>query len=412
MKKKFDVIVIGGGASGMMAAGRAAERGKSVLLLEKNGLLGVKLSITGGGRCNICNAEHDVHRLLSHFGKAKRFLYSSFSQFGVPETFAFFESRKLPLKIEALQRVFPRSEKASDVVRILKRFMVKNGVQMILNTAAESFVFGKGRIRAVKTSMGQFSADSFIIATGGKSHPETGSTGDAFRWLKDMGHAVQNPTPSVVPLAVKEKWITMLAGITLRDVRVTFFVGQQKRFSAQGNVLCTHFGLSGPTILNTSKKVDDLLHEGAVTATIDLFPKFDEGALDRFVTNIFDENKNKELKNVFSLLTPQGSSKIVLGLIPEIDSEKKVHSITKIERKKIVFLLKQLPATITGLMGFERAVVADGGIAISEIEGKTMRSRKYGNLFVTGDMLNINRPSGGFSLQLCWTTGWVAGSSV
>ncbi|MFA6908684.1 MAG: aminoacetone oxidase family FAD-binding enzyme, partial [Patescibacteria group bacterium] len=215
MSTQFDVIVVGGGASGMMAAGRAAERGLSVLLLEKNKRLGMKLAITGGGRCNICNAEEDIHRLLAHYGSAKKFLYSSFSQFGVAETFTFFTSRGLPLKVEAHKRAFPVTEQAGDVVRVLEKYMRQGKVTVRTGAQVKGCVAEGGKIVGVDVSGTRLSARAYILATGGKSHPETGSTGDGFRWLADLRHTVKEPTPSVVPLAVSDAWVKSLAGVAL-----------------------------------------------------------------------------------------------------------------------------------------------------------------------------------------------------
>ncbi|PIS41381.1 MAG: aminoacetone oxidase family FAD-binding enzyme [Candidatus Kerfeldbacteria bacterium CG08_land_8_20_14_0_20_42_7] len=412
MERTYDVIVIGGGASGMMAAGRAAERGLRVLLLEKNKTLGVKLAMTGGGRCNICNAEDDIHQLLANYGTAKRFLYSSFSQFGVAETFSFFKKFKIFIKVEELKRAFPVTERAQDVVQALKIYLQKGKVEIKTNLTVSGFVTKEEKILGIRSGGHTYAAQSYILATGGKSHQETGSTGDGFRWLSSLHHNVQNPTPSVVPLAVRETWVKSLAGVTLDEVKITFLVDQNKMFTAKGRILCTHFGLSGPLILNSSKKVSDLLAEGSVTAVIDIFPQYDEGELDAHVTKTFEQNKNRSLKNTMRLLTPKGASAVILGLLFGLDPEKKIHSVTKVERKKIVNLLKGLPISISGLMGYERAVVVDGGLDLSEVDGKTMRSRRCKNLFITGDLLNINRPSGGFSLQLCWTTGWVAGGNA
>lgn len=396
----------------MIAAGRAAERGRRVLLLEKNAQLGQKLAITGGGRCNICNAQEDVHLLLPHYSEAKKFLFSPFSQFGVAQTFDFFESRGLPLKVEAHHRAFPASEKAIDVVRVLKTYVHSGQVEVRMNANVQGFGVAAGKITGVKVNGETLVAKSYILATGGKSHPETGSTGDGFAWLKKLGHEVKEPTPTIVPLAVGEAWIKSLAGIALDDVKVTFFVEGKKKLAVKGRILCTHFGVSGPVILNSAGKVADMLHDGAVTATIDVFPKSDLGNLDKHITKIFDDNKNRDVKNVMKFIVPTGTALAILTLLPKLDPDKKVHSVSRDERKALVNLLKALPITITGLMGYERAVVADGGLAVGDVEGKTMRSRKHSNLFITGDLLDISRPSGGYSLQLCWTTGWVAGSNT
>ena len=409
----FDVIVIGGGASGMMAAGRAAELGKRVLLIEKNKALGEKLKISGGGRCNITNAEEDTRAFLANYGSSADFLFTSFAQFSNKDTFTFFESRGLPLVVQARKRAFPHTEKASDVCTALREYMKKGGVTLKLGTAVKKILADDGCIAGVLAGGLTYTAENYVLATGGMSHPETGSTGDGFGWLSCVGHRVKDPTPTIVPLAVAEPWVHALSGASLSFMKITFFLEGKKQFSKTGKVLFTHFGLSGPLILNSAAQVGDLLYTGAVTATIDAYPHTDIGALDTQITKIFDANKNKMLKNMFKEVVPDGIAVGVQMLLADkIDFETKVHSITKAERRMIVDTLKALPLTITGLMGFDRAVVADGGVTLEEIDTKTMRSKKYSNLFVTGDLLNIRRPSGGFSLQICWTTGYIAGSNA
>lgn len=412
----YDVIIIGGGASGMIAAGVAGARGKRVLLIEKNKRLGEKLRITGGGRCNITNAEYDIHTLLSHYKTSKDFLYSPFSIFGVKETFEFFEGRGLPLFVEARKRAFPKTEKASDVCDVLVEFLKENKVTVVTDNPVITLEVLDKKISKVVTKKGVFEGESVVVATGGLSHPETGSTGDGFKWLASLGHTIHEPTPTIVPLTVEEVWIKELAGISLgsleHPMKLSFFVDNVKAFTKKGKVLCTHFGLSGPLILNTAKEVADLLHKGLVTLHIDTYPDKDLGTLEKYVIKIFDEHKNKALKNVFSDIAPKGTARVLLALLPHINPETKTHSVTKEMRKDIVKLLKALPLSISGLLGFDKAVVADGGIDIREVDTKTMRSKKIDNLFLTGDVLHIDRPSGGFSLQLCWTTGYVAGKHV
>lgn len=406
----FDVIVVGGGASGMMAAARAGEKGRAVLLLEKNRSLGEKLKITGGGRCNITNAETDTHLLLKNYGEAAPFLFSPFSQFGVKDTFSFFESRGLPLVIQAGKRAFPKTEKATDVCRVMEKYARENRVVIKTGIAVTKILSEKNRILGVAAGGVEYMAASVILASGGASHPETGSTGDGFLWLKDLKHTVITPTPTIVPLAIKEQWVKNLAGTAVSLMKITFFLNGVKQFSRKGELLFTHFGISGPTILNSAGKIGDLLHEGQVTAEIDVFPDFDSGTLERKIIKAWEANKNRALKNVFRDIAPKGMGTSILSLMKDIDPETKVHSVTKEERKKIVKILKSLPITVIGLMGYDRAVVADGGVALKEIDTKTMRSRLYENLYVAGDLLHISRPSGGYSLQLCWTTGYVAGS--
>jgi len=408
--EEYDVIVIGGGASGMFAAGVAATNGAKVLLLEKNAALGEKLKITGGGRCNITNAEYDTRALLKHYGEGEQFLYSAFAQFGVRETFAFFESHGLPLVIQGRKRAFPKTERALDVFLCLEKILKKTGVTVIANAKVSGIESSNGKITGVSTKNGIYTAESYILSTGGQSHPETGSTGDGMKWLERLGHHVIAPKPSIVPLAVKESWVKSLSGVSLSFMRITFYVDGQRKFKKLGKILFTHFGLSGPLILNSAKKVDDLLHEGLVTATIDAYPDTDQGALEAKILKIFDANKNKMLKNIFEEIVPEGTRDAILSLLSNIEPDKKVHSITKEERRRIAVLLKALPLTITGLMGYDRAVVADGGVSLTEIDTKTMCSKLFPNLFVTGDLLHLDRQSGGYSLQLCWTTGHVAGT--
>lgn len=409
---EYDVIVVGGGASGMMAAGVAAEQGKKVLLIEKNDELGRKLAISGGGRCNIFNAEPDSRALLANYGDAAAFLHSAFAEFGLNETEAFFERLGISTTVEANNRAFPESQRATDVVYALVSYLKKSDVEIRTDTAIARINMKDGEITSILAQGFEFSAGSYIFATGGMSHPETGSTGDGFAWLRDLGHTVKEPTPTIVPLSAREQWIKNLKGTTLPGAKITFYLNGKKSFSKKGDILLTHFGLSGPIILNSAGLVADLLHEGAVTAAIDLFPGEDTGILSNSLVKLFDSNKNKILRNALMQFLPAGSSEAILELIPTLDPHKKVHSVTKEERRLIVDLIKAMPVTINGLMGYSRAVVADGGVMLEEMDMRTMRSKKISNLLITGDLLNITRPSGGYSLQLCWTTGYLAGRNA
>lgn len=406
----YDVAVIGGGASGLMAAGRAVERGLRVLLLEKNRQLGEKLKLTGGGRCNITNAEFDRQILLNNYGAGKEFLFSPFAQFGVQSTFDFFAGLGLPLVVEARKRAFPQTQKAEDVVAVLAKYLKTTGVIVKTKAPVTRVITKKDKICGVEAGGVEYMVKALILATGGLSHPETGSTGDGMRWLTKLGHTVRQPSPTVVPLSVAEQWVKDLSGISLSFMKITFFVDGRKAFAKTGKILFTHFGLSGPLIMNSAGKVKVLLEQGKVTAKIDVFPDTDLGSLAKQIVKVFDANKNKDLKNIFSEIVPTGTDQAILTLLTDIAQDIKVHSVTKEQRKMIVQLLKALPVTITGLMGYDRAIVSDGGVSLSEIDTKTMRSKIHPNLYITGDLLDINRQSGGFSLQLCWTTGYVAGS--
>lgn len=412
-KTQFDVIVIGGGASGMMAAGRAAENNRSVLLLEKNNKLGEKLKITGGGRCNITNAEPDIHKFIDNYGDATKYLHSAFARFGVNETITFFESRGLSLVTEARNRMFPKSMRAFDVYRTLNEFIKKNNVVVRTGEAVHKIKKSGQEIQYCETFKNKYYAKSYIIATGGNSRPETGSTGDGFPWLKSLGHTVSRPSPDIVPLRANDNWVHKLSGVSLSFMKIYFLADGKRVFSKTGKILFTHFGLSGPLILNSSKKVGDLLEAGkVVTAKIDVFPDTGNREFDQKILKVFQANPNKMLRNVIDEFTPRGLGKAMFLLLPNIDFNKKTNTVTKEERVAIRELLKSLPITSLSLMGMDRAVISDGGVNIEEVNFKTMQSKIVKNLYLTGDILNISRPSGGYSLQLCWTTGFLAGSNA
>ncbi len=409
-KGNWDVIVIGGGASGMMAAGRAAETGARVLLLEKNNRLGEKLLITGGGRSNITNHELDDRKLLTKFKERSQFLFSPFSQFSVKETLSFFHQRGMDTKLEAEGRMFPASEKAETVWETLIAYMKEGKVSVQSNSEVSGFKIEKDTIVGVKLSNGDLlSASAYILATGGMSRPETGSTGDGFKWLKKLGHTVKMPEPSLVPIKTKEVWSHKLLGLSFKEARVTVFQNGHVHDKRVGKLLFTHVGLSGPLILNMSKNIGELLKYGVVTVSIDLFPKMDNGTLDRHIQEVFKAEQNKKLKNVLGKLVPKALADTLVSHL-KLDGDKEVNKVARTERMVLTKFLKDISLTVTGLLGVDKAVVVSGGLALEEVELKTMRSKKYPKLFVVGDVLDIDRPSGGYSLQLCWTTGWVAGT--
>lgn len=399
----------------MMAAVFAAQGGKQVLVLDKNEKPGEKLSITGGGRCNIANNEPDVKALLAHYGEAAPFLYSSFSRFGLAQTIEFFESNKLPLVTQARNRMFPESEKAHDVTRLLARLMQKGGATIESNTSVRS-CSKEGDMFTITARDGRvWHARKLVIATGGVSHPETGSTGDGFRFAKSLGHSIRESTPNIVPLRTsrEDDWIPQLSGTSLSFMRISFLNGDGTRaFSKLGKLLFTHFGLSGPLILNSAKEVAQLLQGGPVKATIDLYPDTEFDALERRVRAAFDSNKNKIVKNLLGEIVPPGMSNAIIAQHVIADINTPVHSVSKEERRALIHILKALPLTIDGLMGMDRAVVSDGGVPLQEIDTRTFESRITPGLYLIGDMLHIPRPSGGFSLQLCWTTGAISGMNV
>jgi predicted Rossmann fold flavoprotein len=411
-QETYDIIVIGGGPSGMMAAGRAGELGARVLLIEKNDRLGKKLSITGGRRCNITNAEFDNHLFLNNFPEAKRFLLSPFSQFNVESTFEFFEGKGLPLVVEDRKRAFPESQKAEDVCSVLGAYVMNNNVTVKLETSVRSFIVVKKKLKGVRTSEGDFMASKIILATGGLAAPETGSTGDGLSMLEDVGHTVKESDSDLAPLRVKDAWIHNLSGVTVDDVVLKFNQKEKTKFKTRGRILFTHFGISGPMVINSAHKVKELLKKGKVTAAIDLFPDENLGELDSRLVELFDQNKNKKFRTVFKNVLERKMSEVFVEEFCGDIADRSVHSVSKEERKLIVRKLKGLSFRVAGLMGLDWSIVADGGVVPEEIDFKNMSSRLYPNLYLIGDAININRPSGGFSLQLCWTTGFVSGSDA
>ncbi len=406
----YDVVVIGGGPAGMMAAGRAAALGAKVALVEKNSKLGKKLLITGGGRCNITNAELDVRKMVSKYGSKGKALFGSFTRFGVAETIEFFEARHLPLKVEAEKRAFPKSNKAEDVWRALVDILRATKVNVIYNSPIIGFRIEDDQIAAVKLKKGEIAGKSFIVATGGKSRPETGSTGEVFEYLKQIGHTVEDSDLALVPVKVKEEWIKELSGLSFPAGKLTVFQDGKKQDSHIGKILFTHFGLSGPLVLNMSKNISELYKYAPVNLEVDLYPDLDLMALDKKVLAQLDQFSNKKIKNSLGGIIPPRLIGIMLSL-SEIDPEIEVNVLPRVKRMALVKLIKAIPLNVSGFLGADKAIVSSGGISLKEIDFKTMQSKFYSNLFLAGDILNFDRPSGGFSLQICWTTGFLAGEN-
>lgn len=407
----YDIIVIGGGPSGMMAAGRAGALGASVLLLEKNNRLGKKLSITGGRRCNITNAEFDTRVFLENFTGATEFLETSFKHFKVQDTFTFFEGRGLPIIVEARKRAFPKSEKAEDVCNVLTDYVEESGnVDVVLNAEVTDLIMEDGALMGVQTSKGSFKGKRFVLATGGLAAPETGSTGEGWSMLSAIGHTVKDPDPSLVPLKSPAKWVHALSGMTLDDIAMRFVQKGETKHETQGRILFTHFGVSGPMVINAARVAKDLLKDGELTALLDLYPTRSTKELDGYVRGLLERNAKKLLKSLVKELVQSRLADVLIQMLGTEVGELKASSVSKKQRLALVSMLKGLPVPITDTMGFDYAIVADGGVAPAEIDFDSMTSRLFPNLYLIGDTVNINRPSGGFSLQLCWTMGWIAGS--
>ncbi len=410
-----EIIVIGGGPAGMMAAGRAAELGAKVLLIEKNDTLGKKLLITGGGRCNVTNAELDHRKLLEKFKNDGKYLFSAISQWDVEKTLAFFHERNMPTKVENEKRVFPVSNSAQSVWDVMVGYIKNGGVEVISNHPVIKIVKNTrdgSDYFDVQTKNGKiFTAKKLIIATGGTSRPETGSTGDGYAWLRDLGHTVVEATPSLVPLSSPTPWVHKLAGISLPDVKITTFQNDTKQESKRGKILFTHFGLSGPTILNMSKDIGELIKYGEVIICLDPLPDLDYGMLNTKLQQLLQGNPKMKIKNILAELLPSALITPALAQA-EIPEDTVGNSVTRDQRNLLTMSLKKLLIEISGLLGEDKAIITSGGVHLDEVDFRTMQSKIHPNLYLAGDILNIDRPSGGYSLQMCWTTGQIAGTNA
>jgi len=393
----------------MMAAGRAAEKGASVVLIEKNPILGKKLLITGGGRCNITNAESDTKILLAKYGDAGKYLASPFSTFSSPEAIHFFESRGMPIKVENEKRAFPITENAQTVRDCMAGYLEDGNVIVETRSPVVGLVTEQGAIASARLKDGTFiDARAFVIATGGKSRPETGSIGDGFKWLGEIGHTVRTADAALVPISVHDEWVKRAAGTSLADAKVTLFQYEKKLKSFRGKVLITHEGLSGPAILNASREIGEFLQYGDVVIDIDIVPDSGYEKVNTLLQKIFKGNATKMLKNSLKPIVPPALVPIILQMA-QIDGEKTCTAVTREERVRLMKLVKHIPVSVKGLLGLEKAVVTSGGVTLDEIDTRYMRSRLIRNLYLVGDVLDVNRPSGGYSLQLAWTTGRIAG---
>lgn len=424
------VIVIGGGAAGMFAAYFAASAGNKVILLEKNEKLGKKIYITGKGRCNVTNAC-DVEELFGNVKSNSKFLYSAFYGYDNSRVVDFFESHGMPTKVERGNRVFPVSDKSSDVIFTLQRALKEKNVDIRLNTAVRNLNFTDGfkeaqdssdekenasdtvrRVTGVTLADGTIlGADAVIVATGGLSYPSTGSTGDGYRMAESAGHTVTECTPSLVPFNVKEEWVKELQGLSLKNTAISIYNGKKKLYEDFGEMLFTHFGVSGPMILSASASIKQSLIKEPLTMYIDLKPALTQEALDKRILREFEEAKNKQFKNSINRLLPAKMIPAIIEL-SGIDPDKKVNEISKEERNNLLMLFKKLPVTLNGPRGWNEAIITKGGIKVKEINPSTMESKLVKNLFFAGEVLDLDAYTGGFNLQIAWSTGYLAGSSV
>ena len=404
------VLVIGGGAAGMFAALFLAYNGNEVHLFEKNEKLGKKLYITGKGRCNLTNAG-DMDTLFASVVTNSKFLYSSFYGFTNQDAIDFFENIGVKTKIERGNRVFPISDHSSDVILGLSRELQRLGVQTYLRTEVKKVV-GYDRFEYIELKDGRkIEGDACIVATGGFSYQTTGSTGDGYRFAKELGHQVTEIMPSLVPLQVKEWYAKELQGLSLRNVSATVFDGKKKLYEDFGEMLFTHYGVSGPLMLSASSYIGKVVRERELELVIDLKPALSMEQLDQRVLRDFEENTNKQFKNAIGKLFPTKLVPIMLEL-SEIDPDKKVHLISKEERQRFVKLIKNFSMTITGLRDFNEAIITKGGVHVKEINPATMESKLVPGIYFVGEVLDLDALTGGFNLQIAWSTAYAAGNSI
>ena len=405
-----NVVITGGGPAGMMAAITAARRGFKVTLVEKNEKLGKKLFITGKGRCNITNAG-DTEDLFNSIVTNRKFMFSSFNGFSNYDTLGFFDELGLQIKIERGNRVFPESDHSSDVIGALNRELKRLSVDVRLNTEVKDIIVNDGKATGVVIKCSgkesTIQADNVIVATGGNSYQSTGSTGDGYRFARKLGHSVTPILPALVPFNVAEDWESDLQGLSLKNVSIVVLDGKQEIYSDFGEMLFTHFGVSGPLILSASSFAARRIKEHPLKLVIDLKPALSQEQLDERILRDFDEEKNKAFKNSLDKLLPKKMIPVIVRL-SDIDGNKKVNEITKQERQKLVSLIKGLELTITGLRGFNESIITQGGINVREINPTTMESKLVKNLYFAGEVLDVDALTGGFNLQIAWSTGYAA----
>lgn len=404
------VLVIGGGAAGMMAAYAAGMCGHEVTLLEQNEKLGKKIYITGKGRCNFTNAS-PLEEIMQAVVSNPKFLYSAFYTFSNDAVMDFFENQGMPYKIERGNRAFPVSDHASDVIRALERAMKEQDVRIRLHTQVRELLIEDDKATGVLlTDGGKIMADSLILATGGLSYPTTGSTGDGHTMAKNSGHKIVTPRPALVPLTTKEEYILRMQGLSLKNVSLKIKDEKRVIYDAFGEMLFTHFGVSGPLVLSASSVLSRHFPR-EYQAYIDLKPALSEEVLNERLLREFSERPNQHIKAVFQQLLP---AKMILVMIElsQISMDKPVNAITKEERRRLVGLFKAFPFTITGTRGFKEAIITQGGVSVKDIDPATMESKRIKDLYLVGELLDLDALTGGYNLQIAWSTGYLAGISI
>ena len=393
-----------------MAAVRSAELGAKVILLEKNPRLGIKLLLTGGGRCNLTNNIEDPRAFVSRLGSKTRFLLAALHKFGVKETLDFFQSRGLKTKVENNNRVFPVSNKAASVLDVFLKELKKYQVEIRTQSPVKKIVTQDNKIVKIRLTDGQeILANNFILATGGKSYPQTGSSGDGYKWLGQMSHAIISPMPCLTPLLVEADFIKALEGLSISEAKLNLYFGAKKIASSSGDVIFTSSGLSGPAALDLSRYIDPEAIKD-LHLEVDFLPQLEPAALDKKLQQVFHSGAKQIKNNLSGLVLPKFLP--VLFNLSQINPQKKSSLISRQERLSLVKLLKNFKLKIKALAGFERAMITSGGVVLTEIDPRTMRSKIISNLFICGELLDLAGPTGGYNLQICWSSGYLAGESA
>ncbi len=404
------VVVVGGGAAGMMAAISAAKCGHKVSLFERNEKLGKKIYITGKGRCNVTNAC-EVENIFANIVTNRKFMYSAIYSFDNSMVQMFFEENNCRLKVERGNRVFPCSDKSYDIINALVRAMQKEGVDVHLNSRVQNIIVDDGIVKGIEVNGKKIYSDVVIVATGGYSYPSTGSDGDGHSFARENGINVTKCSPALVPFIAKEEWVKELQGLSLRNCKVSLMDGECCIYSDFGELLFTHFGVSGPTVLSASSYVVELIKKKELKLIIDLKPALNEQQLDERILRDFKENINRNFANSLDKLLPKSMIGVVVAR-SGISPDAKVNEITKEQRKNLVRLIKEFDITLTGLRGFNEAIITHGGIDVKEINPQTMESKKIKKLYFAGEILDVDALTGGFNLQIAWSTGYLAGLSI
>lgn len=405
MQTHYDTIIIGAGPAGLISTIFAKQGGKNVLLIEKNDRIGRKLLITGKGRCNLTNNTEDITTLVNQYKENPKFLYHAFSQFGVPNTLKFFKDLGIETKVERGNRIFPITDRATTVVDALHSKVKDN---LLTECEVTDIIKEEDKITKVITNKGEFIADKYILTTGGKSYPLTGSNGFGYEIAKKLGHTLSTPRPALTPLLTNDKWLGFVQGLSLKNVSLNIYQNNKKVLSKFGEMLFTHEGVSGPIVIDMSREIGDLMEKGEIIVEIDFKPALDFPTLRARIERDLEMAGNMAMKNSLDKLLPKSLIPVMLDL-SGIDRNEMASQLSKEQKNTFLHLLKEFPIKVKGLDGWNKAIVTAGGINTKEIDPKTMQSKIINNLYFAGEVLDVYGPTGGYNLQMCWSTGCLAG---